>query len=129
MAEYGKDYVKTPIGICKFLEIIFCIVVIALCGRTYADDLLNSLFAGGIVGLILSFLILILSVAAGPQCDGILKYQWLTHFLCAVLLLVTGIMTCIDYSKYDKILCAGIFAILAGVVFLVDCVLCFKDSK
>ncbi|VEN41398.1 unnamed protein product [Callosobruchus maculatus] len=129
MAQYGQDYVKTPIGICKFLEIIFCIVVIALCGRTYSDDLLNSLFAGGIVGLILAFLILVLSVVCGDKCDGILKFQWLTHFLCAVLLLVTGIMSCVDYSDHDKILCAGIFAILAGVVFLVDCVLCFKDSR
>lgn len=133
MPEYGKGYIKTPIGIFKIIEIIFCIVILALIGegtsRYYGLSSLHSAITGaGVTGLILSLLILILSIACGQDLDSVLKWQCIVHFLLMVWFLITGIFLVIR-DPHDRNLILAIIGIVTGVVYLIDAILSYKDYK
>lgn len=133
MPEYGKAYITSPLGVLKILEIALCIVVIALeteyTGSSYTyNDLFNAILGAGVTGLVLSLLILILSCACGQDCDGVLKWQFIVHLLMTVWFLVCCIILAVrNYNTRTLIL--SIMGIIAGVIYLVDTILSYKEYK
>lgn len=129
MPQYGKGYIKTPIGILKIIEIILCIVVIVLETDLggYAD-LLHATLGAGVTGLVISLLIFILSLACGNDVNDVLQWQCVIHFVLTVWFLVCGIMLILkDWGQ--KVLIIAIMAIVTGVVYLLDTIFSYKEYK
>lgn len=133
MPEYGKGFIKTPLGILKIIEVILCIVVIALVteltgGNYNIHSLFHAILAAGVTGLVISLLIFILSCACGDDVDGVLAWQCVVHFILTVWFLITGIMLILK-NYGNKSLVISIIAIVTGVVYLLDVILSYKDYK
>lgn len=133
MPEYGKGYIKTPIGILKILEIILCIVVLALIsGSTFRyygiGNLYSSILGAAPTGLILSLLIFILSCAVGQDLDEVLKWQCIVHFILTVWFLVPCMLLLISYARGGNLI-IGIIGIVTGAVYLIDTILSYKEYK
>lgn len=132
MATYGKGYIKTASGIFKILEVIFCIVVVALISDYTSNhdvhELYSALLGAGVTGLVLPLLIIILSCAVGQDLDAVLQWQCIAHFGMAVWFIVCGILLAL--KKWgNRSLTIAIMGIVSGVVYLIDAFLSYSDNK
>ncbi|KAH1014155.1 hypothetical protein HUJ04_003041 [Dendroctonus ponderosae] len=102
---YGTSHAKSVLGILKFLEILTCLLAVILVAvKGWPNDLINAFYAGTIIGIILSLLILVLSLTeAGHSLNGLLRYQFVSHLLMFVyLLIVSSILIARYYSSYHR---------------------------
>lgn len=131
MVEYGREYFKSPLGILKILEIIFCIVVIVIQNEYfygYSYGVMSTIIGAAAAGLVLSLLILILSVACGDKCDKVLEWQCFVHLVICICLLVAGIMLAVkNYTRNTMIL--AILGIIDGIIYLVDTIISYTEYK
>lgn len=133
MPEYGSGYVKSPLGILKIAEIVLCLVVLILDVLTtrdfyYYDDMYTIVLAAAAFGLVISLLILILSCVCGDDVDAVLKWQFFVHILMAIWFLTCCIiLICADYGT--KTLILSIIGVVAGIFYIVDAILSYKDYK
>lgn len=118
MVQYGSDFLKSPIGFLKILELILCIVLVALV----------EIFDAGVAGIVISLVILILSCSIGQECECVLKWQFLFLLVMAIwILFCCTILVITTYSR--RILIPLIVGIVTGIVYIVDTIISYRAYK
>lgn len=145
MINYDKHYFLSILAILKIIEIIFCIVTITLLtlSKTYATFCKYSFngYVGSIIiaflvaaccGLIISFLILVISgTVYGQKMDGILKYQFILFIVFVIWFLVCSILLFVEirpersyefgFQNFEDIFMAAmVFGLFDGIVYSID---------
>ncbi|XP_063934613.1 uncharacterized protein LOC135146368 [Zophobas morio] len=127
---YGTGHIKTTQGIIKICESVICfigLILIAIDG--WSSDLTNAYVVGTAVGLIISFLILILHVTkAGRPLQGFIAFQLYFNILIFIyLLIVSAVLLSKHYN--DRHMAGGSFGIIAAILYLVDTVDCYRNDS
>nr|CAH7728366.1 unnamed protein product [Callosobruchus chinensis] len=128
MVSHGVGYLCTHIGVCKIVEIIFCIVVLAVEGGIWNEEVLDGLFSAAVIGLVVSFVLLIVSILMGFGLQCLLGWQSILLLIVGILCVVFGIYTMMEYEELrDTLLIAGTFEFIVGCVYFIDAYLCLKN--
>ncbi|XP_060517356.1 uncharacterized protein LOC132696510 isoform X3 [Cylas formicarius] len=125
---YGSGYVRSVLGICKLVELIFLVVAIILTAIDGRKNELIKCFEGGIVvGIVVSTIIFFLCVTKlGKYVEGVLLYQ---HILLFILFIYLVIVSSILISQlYGNLFIAGgEFGLISAIVFLIDALVCYNS--
>ncbi|XP_044266604.1 uncharacterized protein LOC123012628 [Tribolium madens] len=126
---YGTGHIKTSQGIIKIAEAVVCfigLILIAIDG--WSRDLTNAYVVGTAVGLVISFLLLILHITkAGRPLQGFLAFQiYYNVVLFIYLLVVSAIILSENYN--NRYMAGGSFGTIACVLYLVDAIDCYRTD-
>ncbi|CAH1369421.1 hypothetical protein MTP99_010863 [Tenebrio molitor] len=124
---YGTGHIKTSQGIIKICECVICfigLILIAIDG--WSIDLINAYVVGTAIGLIVSFLILLLHITkAGRPLQGFLAFQlYLNLILFLYLVIVSAVLLSKHYGA--RYMAGGSFGIIAAVLYLLDAIDCYR---
>ncbi|XP_050309723.1 uncharacterized protein LOC126745778 [Anthonomus grandis grandis] len=129
---YGRNHIRTHLGILKLLEILFCLLGALLVGIEAnwksVITTVNAFYAATVLGLIISAIILSLSCSStlGLYCNKLLRRQfYILFFLFIFNLNVSSLL--IDKFPDNKVIVAGgVIGLLAAIIYLIDAILSYK---
>ncbi|XP_060517354.1 uncharacterized protein LOC132696510 isoform X2 [Cylas formicarius] len=125
---YGPGHVRTVLGLCKVIESVCLFVgIILVASKGWTNDLLDAYYAGTIIGLILSVLILVASMTEiGHSLNKALALQYIVHCVLFIyLIIVSAILVARRYHNVHT--AAGAFGLIGGFVYLIDTFVSYKS--